>query len=189
MLRPVSELTRDFLAAFQRQTEEIWSRATIDPNVYGFQFQRGTRWFPGLSDVQIADYEAAVDAAFPRDFKTMLGSINGTDMPTLNVYGSKFAPKESVGMYSYPRDLNIVAERISALAPDREGIAAELADQGFTLHADAQLVPIYSHRYVVCGSDRTSGVVLSVEGTDTIVYGDTLRSYLEVEFLRGHAST
>ena len=186
---PNTRFTPEFIADFQRKTEQLWSRATICSDIYGFQFQRGTRWIWGLPEAQIAAYESAVDAKFPDDFRKMLGAINGTDMATLNVYGGQSAPRESVGVYSYPRDLQHVRQRISDLAEDRDGITTELAKQGFTLHPDARLVPIFSHRYVVCDSDTASCLVLSIVGTDAIVYGKTLRTYLEKEFLRGHAKT
>jgi len=181
----VSDFTSKFIEDFRRRTEELWSGTAIDPKISGFQFQRGTCWLPGLADAQIDEYQSAAGAAFPDDFRKMLSALNGTDLPTLNVYSGRSAPKESVGVYSYPRDLEQVRHRISDVAEDRDGITTELAEQGFTLHPDARLVPIFSHRYVVCDSDAMSCVVLSIVGTDAIVYGDTLRTYLEKEFLRG----
>jgi hypothetical protein len=185
----VSKFTPEFLAEFRFQTEQLWSRATIDSKIYGFQFQRGTRWIPGLADVQIAEYELAVDAKFPDDFRKMLGAMNGTDMSTLNVYGGKNTPTNSVGVYSYPRDLQHVRERISNLVGNRNEIAAGLLEQGFALHPEARLVPIFLHRYIVCDSDPQSSSVLSIHGTDAIVYGRSLRDYLVKEFLRGRANT
>ncbi len=32
----------EFLIEFKRQTEAQWQRANINPDIYGFQFQRGT---------------------------------------------------------------------------------------------------------------------------------------------------
>jgi hypothetical protein len=113
--------------------------------------------------------------------------MNGTDLPTLNVYGSCGEPPlESVGVYSYPRDIEAVKERIEHIRASRAEIAADLAGQGFELPAEASLVPVFTHRYVVCTSDLNSSVVLSIvtHATDAIVYGDSLREYLEKEFLR-----
>jgi len=46
-------------------------------------------------------------------------------------------------------------------------------------------VPVFAHRYVVCSKNLNSSVVLSivVHDTDAIVYGSSLREYLEKEFL------
>jgi hypothetical protein len=65
-------LTGDFLAEFKRATETRWSEQPIDPTLYGFQFQRGTRWNPGLSDKEIAEAEDALVLVFPQDFRTFL---------------------------------------------------------------------------------------------------------------------
>jgi len=47
------------------------------------------------------------------------------------------------------------------------------------------LVPVFAHRYVVCSSNLDDSVVLSivVHDTDAIVYANSLREYLEEEFL------
>jgi hypothetical protein len=113
--------------------------------------------------------------------------MNGTDLATLNVYGScGEPPRESVRVYSYPRDIETVKERIEHIRASRAEIAADLAGQGLELPAEASLVPVFIHRYVVCTSDLNSSVVLSIvtNATDATVYGNSLREYLEKEFLR-----
>jgi hypothetical protein len=93
-------LTSRFLADFKRATESKWRKCSINPTVFGFQFQRGTRWNPGLSDELIAAYQDVLGVRFPRDFQTFLRSMNGNDLPTLNIYGScGEPPRESVGVY------------------------------------------------------------------------------------------
>lgn len=179
-------LDGDFLRGFKQATETKWLKKSINPAIYGFQFQQGTRWNPGLSDDLIADYESALRVRFPHDLKAFLREMNGTDLPTLNVYGFCGEPhRNSVGVYSYPRDIEIVKQRIERISSSRTEIAADLAEQGFELLPEANLVPIYSHRYVVCSSNLDSSVVLSivVRGVDAIVYGNSLREYLEEEFL------
>ena len=180
-------LSGDFLTEFKRATEAMWSETLIDPTRYGFQFQRGTRWKEGLSDEMVTEYERVLSVRFPHDLKAFLREMNGTDLATLNVYGScGEPPRESVGVYSYPRDIETVKARIEHIRANRAEIAADLAGQGFELPAEASLVPVYIHRYLVCTIDLNSSVVLSivVNATDAIVYGNTLREYLEKEFLR-----
>lgn len=43
---------------------------------------------PGISDQQITNYEKVLNTKFPLDFRAFLRALNGTDLPTLNVYGS-----------------------------------------------------------------------------------------------------
>jgi hypothetical protein len=182
-------LPREFLLTFKATTEKYWRERTVNAQVSGFQFQQGTRWNPGLSDAAIAEYENSVSIRFPTDLKSLLREMNGTDLATLNVYGSCGEPhRESVGVYSYPKDLEFIKRRIDDVLFNRRAITEDLAAQGFELPAESSLVPFYEHRYVVCTSDLNRSVVLSIAtdvvGTDSIVYGDSLREYLEREFLK-----
>ena len=179
-------LTNDFLTEFRRATEAKWHDLTIDPGLYGFQFQTGTRWNPGLSDQQIAAYQDLLGVRFPNDFDAFLQAMNGTNLPTHNVYGSSGYPsRKSVGLYSYPEDLEIVQSLIQRVNVDRDALMASLADEGFNLSRADGLVPIYAHRYLVCTADLNRSVVLSVaDAYDAIVYGASLQNYLETEFFR-----
>jgi hypothetical protein len=181
-------LTHEFLSEFKRSTETKWRDHTINPKIYGFQFQPGTRWKPGLSEEEIAAYEVIVGIRFPRDFHSFLRIMNGTDLSTLNIYGSSNEPaRESVGVYSYPRDLKLIEDRIAYLKEnvDRGALAATMTEQGFDLPVEARLMPIYAHRYVVCTEDLDKCSILSIwEKDDTIVYGESLQKYLEAEFLQ-----
>jgi hypothetical protein len=114
--------------------------------------------------------------------------VNGTDLPTLNAYGSSGETQHtSVGVYSYPRDLEIVKQRIEDARESRDEIASDLLEQGFDLPAEAFLVPILGHRYLVCTPDLNRSVVLSVavHSTDAIVYADSLQEYLQRDFSLG----
>jgi hypothetical protein len=176
----------DFLAELKRATEKNWSTLPTESSIYGFQFQRGTRWMPGLSDEQIAAYEADLGTEFPYDFRTFLHAMNGTDLPTLNVYGSsRTVPRQSTGVYSYPRDLETVRHLIGVVQENRDDVALDLASQGFHLPSEASLVPVFGHRYLVCTRKLNTSVVLSVvvHDVDAIVFGDSLREYLTKEFL------
>ena len=79
-------LNHDFLLEFKKTTELNWSQQSLDP----------------------AGYENALGVQFPLDFYAFLQVMNGTDIPTLNVYGNCGEPhRTSVGVYSYPRDLKM----------------------------------------------------------------------------------
>ena len=176
-------IDRDFLAELKRVTESNWKMADISPRIAGFQFQRGTKWNPGLSAEGIADYENALKIKFPHDFRALLAAMNGTDMPTLNEYGSSGAQRQSVGVYTYPRDLELVEHRIETVNQDRDAIIAELAQQGFDLPKEPKLIPIFAHRFIFCEPDLERSVVLSIHGMDAIVFSNSLQEYLKKEFL------
>ena len=75
--------------------------------------------------------------------------------------------------------------RIEDISGSRAEIASDLFEQGFQLLPESMLVPVFAHRYVVCSSNLDDSVVLSivVHDTDAIVYANSLREYLEKEFL------
>jgi hypothetical protein len=158
-MMPMDEPCAADFEEIRRRTEARWSGGAG-------RFPPGTRWNPGLSPDEIDAYERALGVRFPASFRCLLGAMNGTDQP---------------GVYAYPRDLAAVRQMMSYVAADREGIAEVLADQEFRLEPDAALVPIYSHRYLVCREDAVDGPVLSIVGTDAIVYGGSLVEYLQAE--------
>jgi hypothetical protein len=178
-------LSSYFLAEFKRATEVKWHERPINPNIYGFQFQQGTHWNPGLSEDKIAEYENILGVQFPYDFRAFLGAMNGTDLPTLNIYGYRAEPPHvSVGVFSYPRDVELVRHLIENLREDRKALTTTLAEQGFDLPIATNLVPIYGHRYLVCTPNLHDSVVLSVQSSeDAVVYGTSLEEYLQREFL------
>jgi len=175
-----------FLKELKDATERRWQTQAIDPSIYGFQFQRRTRWMPGLSDEQITEYEKVLGTKLPGDLSAFLRAMNGTDLPTLNVYGScGEPPRHSTGVYSYPRDVKVVEQLIEEAENNRAEIADDLASQGFYLMPQASLIPIFGHRYVACTPESDTSVVLSivVHDVDAIVFGNSLREYLR---LSGH---
>jgi hypothetical protein len=179
-------IDKQFVGEFKRATEVKWATQAIDPSIFGFEFQRGTKWLPGLSDEQITAYEAVIGTQFPHDLRMFLHEMNGTDLPTVNVYGSSGEPHhESVGVYSYPQDFELLRDRIDIVREHCAAIASDLASQGFDLGENSKLVPIYEHRYVVSTPNLNSGVVLSVvvNDVDAIVYGQSLQAYLSKKFL------
>ena len=175
-------IDKSFILKFKEATEDKWRKQGINPGLYGFQFQKGTRWDAGLADHQINQYENELGFSFPPNVRLFLSYLNGTDLPTLNVYGGRGEPhRTSVGVYSFPKDLQSVKERLSDIAADRVGIERALDEEEFEI-GSSPLLPFYAHRYVVCGSDFPANPVLSIYGTDAIVLANNFRDYLEMEF-------
>lgn len=53
-------------------------------------------------------------------------AMNGTDLPTLNVYASSVPPGQSPGVYSYPRDVEVVKRLIEVVQENRDDVALDL---------------------------------------------------------------
>ena len=178
-------IDEQFICSFILETEKVWHNKQISPGTFGFQFQRWTRWLPGLSSAQIKEFESILGFSFPAQLRLLLKSANGTDLPTINVYGnSGEAHRTSVGVYSYPRDLGLVEGRIQDLNAEWKAINEILLDAGFDANR-VRFLPFYIHRYIVCSEEFPNCPVLSIYGADAIVYADNLRDYLEMEFLAG----
>jgi hypothetical protein len=111
-------LSDDFLVQFKSATEANWAGQSIDPTRYGGQFQCGMRWNGGLNKEMIDEYESALQARFPHDFRAFLRDMNGTGLAMPNVYSSCGEPHcEVVRVYAYPRDLAVVRDRIEHIRP------------------------------------------------------------------------
>jgi hypothetical protein len=54
------------------------------------------------------EYESVLSTHFPNDFRSFLLEMNGADLLTINVNAPTGSQRESVGVYSYLRDIEIV---------------------------------------------------------------------------------
>jgi len=173
----------DFYINFKNASQDKWRNISIRSTIWGFQFQPGTRWNSGLSEAEINQYERDVNARFPTDLRAFLREMNGTDQPAIDIRGEsgekhRFGP----AFYSYPQDLNLIKGLIEFAETDSEQLRQTLAEEGFHLEEDAKLLPIFSHRYVVCTPAADTSAVLSIwDSTDAIVYGQSLPDYLQRE--------
>lgn len=176
-------LTLDFLKRFKADTESVWNARKLNPGIYGFQIQKETKWLPGLTSSEILEYEAVLGFSFPDDVKLFLGFMNGLDTPEINIYGNDGTPHANAyTFYSYPRDLESVKQMVSYIEEDYEEILDALSEE-MEITTTYKFLPIYSHRYVVCSDDPRQSTVVSIYGTDAIVYGQNLQEYLLNEFL------
>lgn len=177
-----TELTDDFVKDFLRETERKWAKSEIDQGVSGFQIQPGTKWNPGLAHEAIGAYQAALGIEFPNDLVTFLRHANGTNRPTVNVYSNLGYPhKYALGVYCFPQHLEAIKQRIEQLADGKFLDSLEL--EGNILGERPQFIPFFEHRYVLSNGNLDSSIVCSIHGSDAIVYGSSLKAYLQKEFL------
>ena len=115
------------------------------------------------------------------DFKTLLGMMNGTNIPTLNVYGGSNEPtREGIGAYSYPRDIDFVKHLIGEVGEATE----ELSSSQWPRMALICLKTVGLFRstiVAICSAAQIQGAALFFQlqrPSDAIVYGDSLEEYL-----------
>ena len=169
-LNPPHDLN-EFFTWLKAESEKLWGEKEIDGGMYGFQFQKGTKWLDGLTDDEIAEYEHEIGFKFPEIYKIYLRNMNGTDKQAINVYGESGEPyQHMVGFYSYPRDLEIVKDRINWIL-ESFNITSDDLEQKEIPH----IMPILFHRFLVMDRcDRNP--VLSMYGEDVILYASSLRN-------------
>ncbi|MDE2292398.1 MAG: hypothetical protein KGL53_09970 [Elusimicrobia bacterium] len=173
-----------FLAELRAATERRWAEAEPDPRVSGFQFARGTRWLPGLSEEGLRDLEEAYGLRLPDDARLFYSVLDGTEPDAVNLYAGRQSPARRPGVYSFPRDVKTVRAIIAEWDELHADIAACLSDEGLELGGEARLLPLYGHRALVCGGPG-EGTVASIQPGDSVVYAPDLRGWLTWELLRG----
>jgi hypothetical protein len=163
----------EFFPWLKRTSELAWKSIPLNDNVYGFQIQAGTKWNPGLTTNQIAQYEADIGFPFPEIFKQYLQVMNGTDTDTVNIYARCGEPfRYAPGFYAYPKDLVKVREKIQWIYESCQVTPAEVEEENIP-----HIMPIVGHRFLVIDRCPTNPV-LSMYGDDIIPYSTNLRIFL-----------
>lgn len=172
----------DFFPWLKVESEKLWENVTINPSIFGFQIQSGTKWLAGLTDDEISNYEEELGFSFPKIYKLYLKNMNGTDKPGINVYGSSgypfaYAPE----FYSYPRDLDIVKDKIKWIYDE-----FEITEEFIRSENIPHIIPIIGHRFLVADNCEKNPV-LSMMGKDSIRYASTLENYLVIDIFHSGA--
>ncbi len=166
----------EFFTWFKHKSEQHWRTIVVDRGIYGFQIQPGTKWRPGLSPADIARFEQQIGFKFPPIYRDYLRCMNGTDTPMVNVYGDSGHPHAyDTGYYSYPRDLEQIKDRIAWIYE-----AFDIDEDYVRAHHVPHIMPIVSHRFLIIDNCPTHPV-LSMYGTDVIVYAGCLKTFLTDE--------
>lgn len=174
------QLPDDSVAYFEDiklKTEQYWAVTDINPKVYGFQIQRGTKWLSGLQAAELADFERRLGFTFPEALRNYYRTMNGTDTLAINVYGSQGEPPAyRPRLYSYPRDLAEIEALIEWIYAENQLTMAEAQQQGIS-----RIMPMYSHRFMLI--DIPGNPILSMYGRDIIYYADNLSKLLANQLL------
>lgn len=169
---------------FKSRTEERWINELIEPNAFGFQITAGTRWNAGMSEAEIRSFEQQMGFSLPTDYRSMLRHINGFDRECIDVHGSEEGSQPSYARqcYKYPDDLPRVQGWLDQISEFRSFVDGALESEGFEAHEIVGFVPVYGHRALVVFNDRALSPVISIVGSDVIIYGADLRKYVLHEF-------
>lgn len=131
-----------FFQWLKKMSEKIWENVEMKRGIFGFQTQKETKWLEGLSQEEIAEYEIELGFAFPEIYKFYLRNMNGTDKPAINTYADSEAVAYASDYYSFPRDLEIIKDRIKWIYDEFLVDEEEVRRENIP-----HIIPIISHRF------------------------------------------
>lgn len=161
----------EYFKAIKHLSESYFEENDINPKIYGFQIQQGSKWRPGLTNDQIERFEIDIGIKFSDELIHYYMTMNGLDKPGVNVFGSKgdehtFYPV----FYSYPDDLSEIKKMI-AWAEKSNGLSREkMLDENIPM-----ILPIANHNFIVFDGNNP---ILSIYGDDIICSSESLSKFI-----------
>lgn len=198
-----------FFEWFREKTEATWAtyetrpfKLLQDDQMGGTDWQRGTRWNGGFSEADIQAFEKEWSIQFPPDYRLYLKVLGAPDRPCFAVWfenGDQLVAGEEHVLLDLRDDPAVIERKLRWPA---EGLLRSVehgewwpawGEKPATLQERQQklsgllnqapsLIPVYGHRYLVGLPLEAGNPVLSVMGSDIIVYGLDLPRYLQTEF-------
>ena len=167
---------------FKSVTERVFESATI-AECWGFQIQKNTKWNTGLTEDEIVSLEKQFGFDFPNDYVEMLKVFNGFDTKQISIDPDGVEkPQYERRCYKYPDDLEKTKWLLDEINQNIEYANATLTEAGFDPAQVEGFIPLYGHRALVVLENKQQTPVLSIWGSDIIVYGDSLIKYWCHEF-------
>ena len=103
----------DFMVWFKNQSENHFATLELDKDVYGLQPQKGTKWRSGLTADELNSFQSELGFDFPAELIAFYKTMNGTDLPGVNIYGDRGDPYYYAPIYfSYPEHLATIKRLI-----------------------------------------------------------------------------
>lgn len=188
----------EFLYWIKNETESLWGQ---DPEAFHFEkWLHGAKWI-GMTNNQIDEVEEKYIIKFTPEHREFLKILHTLDRKEKYEYldDEELIIEENSFFYNWLEDdeeikrkltwpfeevsRDILRETNHPFWLDSWGKRLESKEEKRKLFTDVfqkspQLIPIKSHRFVVSDITLKHRPILSIWGTDTIVYGWTLRTYL-----------
>jgi len=176
---PKPDDTIHFFKAVKTKSEKFWTDTVPNKRIYGFQIQRDTKWRPGLSDIQIHDFEKTIGFPFPTPLRNFYKTMNGLTKQGMNLYGSDGTPPAFRSVfYSYPDDIQLVKDYINWIYNATSVRKEDLENVDIS-----KIFPVFQHRFMLI--DVPDNPILSMYGDDIIYWADNLSKMLANEIFSG----
>ncbi|MCS3868622.1 hypothetical protein J3D55_001538 [Chryseobacterium ginsenosidimutans] len=195
-MKTIPEDFIEFLYWIKNETETLWSQ---DPEIFHFEkWLHGAKWI-GMTDSQIAKAEEKYSIKFTPEHKEFLRILHTVDRKEKiedTTDDGQIVIHEYPYFYNWLKDHEDIIYRLKypfeCILYDIKKRSMWLKSWGekpkdkneqiekFTeiYHQSPPLLPLYNHRFLVSDTSLKFNPVLSIWGTDTIIYGWTLRTYL-----------
>mgnify|MGYP001438276093 CR=1 FL=1 len=170
----------EFLKNFKKTTENRWSTANLDSSKRSYQIQPGTVWLQGHSDAEIKKILEILNLENQKVdlyLIQLLKFTKGLDLPQINLNSP-----DSQDRYIQNWKLNIdfVTNKFSNHISEAK-LNGEYNELNKLVGSKFTFIPIYAHRSIVMTNESTK--VYSIYGSDIVLYGDDIQTYLTREFL------
>jgi hypothetical protein len=162
---------------------KIWSEEVLEDWVlvraWGFQFQPGTKWNPGLPLQEIKKLEKIFGFEFPTEYQQMLLTINGLDRDMIAIDPDGTDESEyGQNVYQYPADIKKAEELVNEIKENIYYVKEALRLDGYDPESVIGFVPLYGHQALAVFYDKSLSPVISIhQGTDVVVVSESLMNY------------
>ena len=171
---PKPDGTVEYFRAIKNLSEKYWSDIEINPNTYGYQIQKNSKWKQGLTEQQLKEFEKELAIEFPIELKNFYRVMNGLDKPGINVFGSNGDdPGYNPVYYSYPDDLEEIRENINWIYESNG-----LDEDRIRKKEIPGIFPIVGHRFLILDKNNQ---ILSMYGDDIIFWTDNISKLIATD--------
>lgn len=172
---PSPDDSLSFFEHIKKESERYWIETSPNLDVYGHQIQQGSKWKPGLTDLQISAFENDLGFVFPQPLKDFYKTMNGLNKPGVNVYGSDGHPLSYTPVfYSFPDDLSIIKNKIDWIYE-----ATSVTEVYLQQNDISRIFPVCWHRFMLV--NVPDNPILSMWGDDIIYWADNISKLLANE--------
>lgn len=195
----------EFLYWVKERTEKFWSKnpETSEDDFVCEKWAYGAKWI-GLSDSEIDSIENKYTIKFSSEHREFLKILHSIDRKKITEYTETFDEDAEIKYDHYPFFYNwltddddiqyrlgwpyqtifqdvvgtskVWLESWGSTRPKSDSEKEKIFSEWF--QKTPKLLPITSHRFVVSESNENENPVLSIWGSDIIVYGWNMRHYL-----------
>lgn len=168
------------------KVEKKFKKIQLYNNIYGFQIQPNTKFLKGISNKEIDKMQIIFGFDFPWEYREMLLVFSNLDTPMIAINPEdeldvKYS-KENF-FYNYPEDYDKSRWLTNEIEENKIEAESVLTETGFDVSQIVGYIPMHNHRALVVFKNKYLSPVISVWGSDIIVFGNNLNEYLKNELL------